>query len=97
MQEGGHAHKVDDQGIAAGSSGPQHRLIMLPVAIGVLYRQLGFPDTPQSTESLGLVQGAGSPVGEVSPQALEEGFAAGKEGITLVRDIAEHWRAFSSV
>src|ERR1700736_971485 len=97
MQEGGHAHKVGDQGIAASCSGPQHRLIVLPIAKGVLYRHLGFPDAPQSTESLGLVQGDGLPVGEVGPQMLEEGLATGKERRTLVWAIPERRRAFRSV
>src|ERR1700730_6461370 len=97
MQEGGYARKVGDQGIAANCSGTQHRLIVLPIAKGVLYCQLGFPDAPQSAESLGLVQGDGPPVGEVGPQLLEEGLAAGKKRRTLVRDIPECRRAFKSV
>ncbi len=86
VQARGDGEQVRIQGLGRIGFGPQHKAILIAVAIGVFHRGLRFADAAQSADRLRLCQSRRLTRLEGVVDGLEHVFSAGKEGITWVGD-----------
>src|SRR5260370_39961432 len=80
-------YKTGDESITGRSIYPEDAAVLVTIAIGVLYGGLGFSDTAQATDSLGLRQGCWFVLRQVIVELLYELFASCKVRITNIGDI----------
>src|SRR5258708_28193233 len=87
VQECCQFYKPGDELITGGSIYPEDVVVLVTIAIGVLYGGLGFADTAQAADCLGLCRGRGFVLRQVLVELLEQFFASCKERITNIGDI----------
>ncbi len=91
MQEIGDRHKIRDQRLTGICSRPEHRLVLVTIAVSIFHSGLRLANASQASDGLRLGHRHRSVGKQGCVDALDDVLAPGEERIAPVRNIPEPW------
>src|SRR6266566_779582 len=92
MEQSSELDKIGDNGLTRRRCDPEHRLVLILITVGILYRHLGFADASQAINRLCLCQGSSALHSEFLFEEFKQFLATGEQRITTVRNTQDFGR-----